>query len=126
MRVPRSLGGARGDGAHYPAVGQPGRRDRHVEAGRAVPPPPQQFNVTLPAAISNGVPAAGAGDLETTASENVDKFTTAALAGVQVTAFSCVSSLLSVDWKLIEADRNATRDRSVDLQRKACTQCAGR
>jgi hypothetical protein len=91
-----------------PAVGQRNGKTGTYKLGVLSQPPPQQFNVTLPAAISNGVAAAGAGNLETTASEDVYEFTTAALAGVQVTVSSCVSSLLSVDWKLIEAATGTT------------------
>jgi hypothetical protein len=40
------------------------------------------------------VPAAGAGNLETTASEDVYELTTTALGGVQVSVSSCASSLL--------------------------------
>src|SRR5439155_177622 len=38
-------------------------------------PAPQQFDVALPASISNGTPAAGAGNLETPISEDDYRFT---------------------------------------------------
>jgi uncharacterized protein YdeI (BOF family) len=65
-------------------------------------PAPQQFSVSLPASISNGVPAAGAGNLETTASEDVYEFTTAATGAVQLDFSACSSSLASVAWKLVD------------------------
>ena len=56
---------------------------------------PQQFSVSLPASISPGVPSAGAGDLETTSSEDDYDFSTSTAGGL-VLDFSNVSSKVTV------------------------------
>jgi hypothetical protein len=72
-------------------------------------PPAQVFNVSLPVAVSNGVPSAGAGNLETTASQDEYAFTTVTLGGVQFDFANCASSLgLNVAWKLVNAQSGAT------------------
>jgi len=77
--------------------------------GVLVQPPPQVFNVSLPATISDGVPAAGAGNLETTASQDEYAFATASVGGVQVDLSNCSSSLsFNVFWKLVNSQTGAT------------------
>jgi len=72
-------------------------------------PAPQTFNVTLPASASNGVPAAGAGNLETTASEDDYAFTTTADGKLQVDFANCTSSLgYYLTWKVVDAATNET------------------
>jgi hypothetical protein len=70
---------------------------------------PDVFNVSLPGSISNGVPAAGAGNLETTASEDRYEFSTTSSGGVQVDFSSCSASLGGyVSWRLTNADTGST------------------
>jgi hypothetical protein len=71
-------------------------------------PAPQVFDVSLPVSVSNGVPVAGAGNLETTASEDVYEFMTAAAGAVQLDFSSCSSSLVLVAWKLVDAATGTT------------------
>ncbi len=62
---------------------------------------PQVFDVSLPFAVSNGVPAAGAGNLETKVSEDQYRFTMAAAGDVYVdVAGSCTPS---ISWKVVNA-----------------------
>jgi len=78
------------------------------QLGISVQPPAQSFNVTPPVSISNGVPAAGAGNLETTSSEDDYVFTTSATGAVQINVSSCAASLGSgVIWKLVNTASNA-------------------
>ncbi len=72
-----------------------------------VRPPAQTFDVSLPAVISNGVPGTGAGNLETTASTDVYRFTTATAAALQLDVSQCASSLSTVDWELVNAATGA-------------------
>jgi hypothetical protein len=55
--------------------------------------PPQQFEPTLPATITDGTPAAGAGNLETVVSEDDYAFTTSSTTTVEIAASECDSSL---------------------------------
>ena len=72
--------------------------------GLLVQPPPQLFDVTLPASISNGFPAAGAGNLETTASQDEYRFTTASTGTLQLTFGGCGGSLgYYVTWKVVNS-----------------------
>jgi len=64
-----------------------------------VVPPAQQFSVSLPLSASNGVPSSGAGNLETTSSEDDYTFTIPTAGDVQVTPSSCPSSQLH--WQLV-------------------------
>jgi uncharacterized protein YdeI (BOF family) len=73
-----------------------------------VQPPPDTFNVTLPASISNGVPATGAGNLETTSSEDDYTFTTTATGGVQMDFSTCSSSLTALRWSIVNASSGST------------------
>jgi uncharacterized protein YdeI (BOF family) len=74
------------------------------DIGVLVQPPPQMFDISPPASISNGVPAAGAGNLETTASEDDYRFTPSYTNDIQVNFSSCASSLgYNVDWKLSDS-----------------------
>jgi hypothetical protein len=65
--------------------------------------PPEVFAVSLPASISNGVPSAGAGNLETTSSEDDYAFTTVTGGGLVLDFSSCSDS---VNWALINTDTN--------------------
>jgi hypothetical protein len=77
--------------------------------GILVQPPPQAFNVSLPVSVSNGSPSAGAGNLETTASEDDYAFTTSAAGAVQFDFANCGSSLgYYVNWSLVNADTGAS------------------
>ncbi len=67
---------------------------------------PQTFDVSLPASISNGVPGPGAGNLETTASEDDYNFSIPA-AGSLVMDLS-PSQFWGVDWSLVDTDSGAT------------------
>lgn len=64
----------------------------------------QRFTVSLPATISDGTPNTGAGNLETTASEDVYTFDTDAAGGLEVNASSCSASLGTVEWRLLDED----------------------
>ncbi len=76
--------------------------------GILVQPPSQVFDIAPPASISNGVPAVGAGNLETTASEDDYRFTTMYTNDVQVNFSNCASSLgYNVDWKLTNSETGA-------------------
>jgi uncharacterized protein YdeI (BOF family) len=77
--------------------------------GLLVQPPAQAFDVSLPVAVSNGSPAAGAGNLETTASEDDYLFTTSADGAIEVDLGGCGGSLgYYVDWKLVNRQSGAT------------------
>jgi uncharacterized protein YdeI (BOF family) len=77
--------------------------------GILVQPPPQSFDVAPPVTISNGVPAAGAGNLETTSSEDRYVFSTSAAGGVQFDFSDCAGSLgYYVDWKLVDNQSGST------------------
>ena len=69
---------------------------------------PQSFNVTLPAMISNGVPQAGAGNLETAASEDQYRFTTTSAGSVKLAFSTCSAALGTVSWALVNASTGAT------------------
>ncbi|MDQ5807771.1 MAG: hypothetical protein M3320_03760, partial [Actinomycetota bacterium] len=75
--------------------------------GMEVEPAPQTFAVTLPAAISPGVPDAGAGNLETAGSEDRYTFSTATAGGVQVNFSDCVNDTHSVQWRVVAAATGA-------------------
>jgi hypothetical protein len=63
---------------------------------------PQTFASALPIEVSDGVPSAGAGNLETGASEDVYTFTTTATHNVQIDISDCASSLAGwVHYNLI-------------------------
>ena len=70
--------------------------------------PPQTFDVTLPATISNGVPKAGAGNLEAAASEDLYRFSTTSSGSVRLAFSTCSSALGTVTWKLLNATTGAT------------------
>ncbi|MDQ3739364.1 MAG: hypothetical protein M3389_00340, partial [Actinomycetota bacterium] len=75
-----------------------------------VQPPPDTFNVTLPVQVSPGQPGAGAGNLETTASNDVYKFSTIRTGGVQVELSACAASLGGyVYWQVIDAGSGAVK-----------------
>jgi hypothetical protein len=78
------------------------------QLGISSQPPPQTFKVKLPASISKGVPSAGAGNLETTSSEDDYTFSTTKNANLQINFSSCSSSLSWVNWALINTKTNAT------------------
>lgn len=65
---------------------------------------PQRFDAPLPASVRDGVPASGAGNLETTASEDIYAFQTDAAGGLEVNASECSTSLVDLNWKLIDED----------------------
>jgi len=63
----------------------------------------------LPASISNGVPSSGAGNLETTASEDDYTLTTAAAGTLTLAFANCPSSLgYYLTWKLVNDSSGAT------------------
>ncbi len=70
--------------------------------------PPQAFDVALPASISNGVPNAGAGNLEAAASEDLYRFSTTSSGNVRLAFSTCSSALGTVTWKLLNATTGAT------------------
>ena len=72
------------------------------------PVPAEVFDVTLPTSISSGVPRAGAGKLETAASEDVYRFATTAAGSVRLAFSTCASTLGTVTWKLLNATTGAT------------------
>jgi len=77
--------------------------------GILVQPPPQSFNVSLPASISNGNPASGAGNMETTASEDDYLFTTSTTGTLSLPFSGCSSSLgYAVAWKLLNEQSGST------------------
>jgi hypothetical protein len=69
---------------------------------------------SLPASISDGVPGAGAGNLETTASEDDYLFSTASTGNLQIDVSNCSSTLgpsylvASLDFKLVDTSTGAT------------------
>jgi hypothetical protein len=67
--------------------------------------PPQRFNVSLPASISNGVPAAGAGNLETSVSQDVYAFSTTTQDTLRIELSQCPQGW--VNWRLVNADTGA-------------------
>jgi hypothetical protein len=74
--------------------------------------PPQTFDLgglTAPMTISNGTPAAGAGNLETKASRDNYKFTVTAGQSVYVDIQSCPSSYY-LAWALVNDTTGATVD----------------
>ena len=71
-------------------------------------PAPQVFNVSLPAAISNGQPSTGAGDLETTASEDDYDFTTSSSGSLVFDFSSCTGYAGSVNWTLTSTTSGST------------------
>lgn len=71
-------------------------------------PPPQVFSLTSPASVADGVPAPGAGNLETTASEDHYEFTTSAVGWVRFNFSECSASLGYIAWKLVNATTGAT------------------
>jgi uncharacterized protein YdeI (BOF family) len=73
-------------------------------------PPPQLFDVGLPASISDGVPAAGAGNLETRASEDVYAFSTTSTKSFRVELWSCSAAVgaLTINWKLVDSGSGST------------------
>jgi hypothetical protein len=70
--------------------------------------PPQEFDVSLPASFSNGQPSAGAGNLETTASEDDYNFSTATAGTVVVdfNQYDCPN--YSLNWKLVDTSSGST------------------
>lgn len=77
--------------------------------GILVQPAPQVFDVSLPASISNGVPSSGAGNLETTASEDDYRFTTLMQGTLQLAFAGCGSMLgYYVSWKLVNEQTGST------------------
>jgi hypothetical protein len=74
-------------------------------------PAPQVFDVSLPASMSNGVPATGAGNFETPVSEDRYTFSTTSKKAFRVEFSDCVSATggaLSISWKLIDTGSGAT------------------
>lgn len=62
-------------------------------------PAPQIFTLTLPSAVRDGSPT-GAGNLETTASQDAYLFETSAAGGLVIELSACSSSLGRVTWRL--------------------------
>lgn len=96
-------------GRYTLVVSRQGRRGTY-RLGVLSQPPPQTFQVMPPVSISNGSPAAGAGNLETTASEDLYAFTTTASGTVQMSFSECSSSLTdgAVEWSLVRTSTGAT------------------
>jgi hypothetical protein len=87
-------------GAYRLAVTRNGKLGTYT-LGLLLRPAPQTFAVTLPATVSNGIPSAGAGNLETTASEDDYIFTTASAGRVQLDLANCAGTLGGwVDWSI--------------------------
>lgn len=85
-------------GRHVPQNGELGTHRVGVSV------PPQTFDLTLPASVSLGVPASGAGSLETSASEDVYRFSVASAGALQLDLSTCASSLGGgEDWRLMNA-----------------------
>jgi len=79
------------------------------QVGILVQPPAQVFNVSLPVSVSNGVPSAGAGNLETTASQDEYTFTTSTTGTFQAAFSACSAGLgFAVTWKLVNTATGAT------------------
>ena len=95
--------------------GQPGTYTMDL----LVVPAPQTFTVSLasPLAISNGVPAAGAGNLETVASVDQYKFTVTAGQSVYVDAKSC-PGVINLAWKLVVDSTSAVVDSATSCRDK--------
>lgn len=68
---------------------------------------PQQFEVSVPASVSNGSPRSGAGNLETSASEDVYAFATSTTERLKLSFSECSSS--AVSWTLVNAAGAAIR-----------------
>ncbi|MBY8872286.1 VWD domain-containing protein [Micromonospora sp. PLK6-60] len=84
--------------------------------GLTAVPAPQVFDVTLPAAVSNGVPAAGAGNLETTLSQDEYRFSVTAGQSVYVDIQNCVGGYY-LAWSLVDAaGRSVNSGACSDLQ----------
>jgi uncharacterized protein YdeI (BOF family) len=66
-------------------------------------PPPQVFDVTLPLSVFDGVPAAGAGNLETKASTDEYRFTVPAGESIYVDIQSCLGGSQFLSWSLLDA-----------------------
>jgi hypothetical protein len=76
-------------------------------------PKPDVFDVALPLSASDGVPSTGAGNLETTSSEDVYRFATTAKAALRVEFSDCASSLSnSVSWRLLTDESAAEGERA--------------
>ena len=74
-------------------------------------PPPDEFSVTLPLAASNGVPASGAGNLESTVSKDIYEFTTTSTEDLRVEPSSCPGYFGNLlDWKLVDTSNSSTVD----------------
>ena len=71
-------------------------------------PPPHVFSLSSPASVSNGVPGTGAGNLETTASEDHYEFTTTAVGWARFNFSECSASLGYISWRLVNATTGAT------------------
>jgi hypothetical protein len=74
-------------------------------------PPPQVYDVTVPTTVSDGVPAAGAGKLETPVSEDRYTFSTVSKKTFRIEFWDCRSGqggVLSPIWELVDAVSGAT------------------
>jgi hypothetical protein len=72
-------------------------------------PAAQSFSVSSPVSISDGVPSAGAGNLETTASED-DYLFSSSQGTVQLAFSACTGTIAYLTWDL----RDATTDARID------------
>jgi hypothetical protein len=66
---------------------------------------PDTFDVALPASISDGVPGAGAGNLETETAEDVYRFSISSSTTLQIDVSAC--QWTGIGWQLINADTGA-------------------
>ncbi|MBP1468123.1 hypothetical protein EYB53_020590 [Candidatus Chloroploca sp. M-50] len=69
-------------------------------------PPPQQFNIAIGATVANGIPAAGAGNIETPGV--IDRYTFTATAGQRI-FFDAISNSVSyfrLSWTLLDPNGN--------------------
>ncbi|WP_200827730.1 VWD domain-containing protein, partial [Thermomonospora echinospora] len=65
--------------------------------------PPQSFEATLPLSVSDGVPAAGAGNLETSISEDAYQFEVAQGGSIYIDIRSCAGGGNNLLWELRNA-----------------------
>ncbi len=87
-------------GDYVVAVSDNGRSGTYQLAMDSVSP--QQFDVSLPASVSDGVPASGAGNLETRSSEDDYDFTTTSAGNLQLDFSDCVGGSPFIHHRLIE------------------------
>ena len=66
-------------------------------------PPPQQFTINIGDSVSNGVPGAGAGNIESAGSKDIYQFTATAGQRVRINLNNAAPQLAQVSWTLTDA-----------------------